>query len=167
MTPSEIAALEWFKQAWPGPLARTSTWLFGFAETLHFMGLCLLFGSLLLVDLRLIGLFKRIPVKEVMGFLPYALVGFAILAATGWVFFTSNPAAYYGNPAFRAKMIVIVLAGINAAAFTLIDHEKLAAIGPGEAGPAMTRVMGSLSLGLWLTALLLGRLLPVFVASEN
>jgi energy-coupling factor transporter transmembrane protein EcfT len=159
--------LEWFKQAWPGPAVRASAWMFGFGETLHFMGICLLFGSLLVVDLRLLGFYRSLPVKAVLKFVPYAIVGFLILAATGWMFFTSNPAAYYGNPAFRMKMLAIALAGLNALVFTVWDHRKVVLVGEGQDTGMGTQIIAGTSLALWLAALALGRMLPLFVVGEN
>ncbi|MFO1184112.1 MAG: hypothetical protein U1E56_04930 [Bauldia sp.] len=167
MNPTAQAVLEWFKQAWPGPEARASKWLFGFGETIHFMGICVLFGALIIFDLRLLGFFKGISGKTALAFVPYALAGFVMLAATGWMFFTSNPVVYYSNPAFLLKMLAIVLAGLNALAFFVFDHSKVVALGPGEDTSAGTKWMAGGSLALWLTALLLGRFLPLFVVSQN
>ena len=55
---------------WPGPFVNGTGWAFGFGQALHFMGLCLLFGVMLVVDLRLLGVFKRLPMKAVLGLLP-------------------------------------------------------------------------------------------------
>ncbi len=159
--------LEWFKAAWPGAEVRGTSWLFSFGETLHFMGLCILLGALLVVDLRLMGFFKRLPVKSVLAFLPYAVFGFLINAATGWLFFTSNPSLYYGNPAFRIKMLLILLAGINALVFTVMEHRRVATLGPGMETPTLTKWTAAMSLILWFGVLLLGRLLPVFTVSVN
>ena len=77
--------LEWFRQAWPGPLVRSTSWLFSFGEILHFIGLCLLLGSLLVIDLRLMGYFKNLSIRSVLSFLPYTLFGFFLNAASGWI----------------------------------------------------------------------------------
>lgn len=161
------AQLEWFKQAWPGPLVRSTSWFFSFGEILHFIGLCLLLGSLLVIDLRLMGFFKKLSVRSVLSFLPYTLFGFLLNAASGWIFFTSNPASYIENPAFLLKMGLIALAGVNALAFTLLEHRRMLLIGPGEDTPALSKALAASSLLLWFGVLLLGRWLPIFTVGTN
>jgi hypothetical protein len=159
--------LEWFKQAWPGPLVRSTSWLFSFGEIIHFIGLCILLGSLLFIDLRLMGYFKKLSVGSVLSLLPYTLFGFLLNAASGWIFFTSNPASYMENPAFILKMFLVLLAGINAAAFTLLEHRSMMLLGPGEDTPIVTKALAASSLLLWFGVLLLGRLLPIFTVGTN
>jgi hypothetical protein len=165
MTEGEI--LSWFAQLWPGPQARGSNWLFGFAEALHFMGLCILFGSLIIVDVRMLGFLKQIPGRAVTVFTRWAVIGFLINAASGWVFFTATPVAYWGNPAFKMKLLLILLAGINALVFTLLEHRQAVALGPNEDTTMVAKATATLSLTLWLGVLVLGRLLPVFTVSLN
>jgi hypothetical protein len=164
LTPQQI---EWFKQAWPGPIVRSTSWLFSFGEIVHFMGLCLLLGSLLFIDLRLMGFYRSASVRSVMSFLPYAVLGFALNAFSGWMFFTSNPASYLENPAFLLKMSLIVLAGLNAAAFTLLEHRSMLKVGPGQDTPALTKALAGSSLLMWFMILLLGRWLPIFTVGTN
>jgi hypothetical protein len=165
MTETEI--MMWFSTLWPGPIVRDSAWLFSFGETLHFIGLCVLLGTLLFVDLRLLGFLKSIPVKSVLAVLPWGIFGFVLNAATGWLFFTSNPTLYWGNSAFRIKMLLIMLAGINALIFTVVEHRQVALLGPGEDTPAFTKTTAALSLILWFGVLLIGRMLPLFTISVN
>jgi hypothetical protein len=164
---SETEILTWFSNLWPGPVARSSNWLFGFAEIIHFIGLCLLFGALLIIDGRLLGFFRNVPAKVVLPLTTWAVIGFLLLLASGWTFFTCTPPVYWGNPAFKVKMLAILLAGINALWFTVVEHRHVAAIGPGKDTPAQSKGLAVLSLSLWFTALVLGRLLPVFTISQN
>lgn len=164
MTPQQ---LEWFKQAWPGPIVRSTSWLFSFGEVMHFIGLCLLLGSLLMIDLRLMGFYRSASVRSVMTFLPYAILGFCMNAFSGWLFFTSNPGSYMENPAFLVKMSLIVLAGLNAAAFTVLEHRTMLQVGPGQDTPMLTKVLAGSSLLMWFMVLLLGRWLPIFTVGTN
>lgn len=164
---SEAEIIAWFGTLWPGHEVSASHWAFSFGETLHFVGLCLLLGAMLFVDLRLLGFFKSIPVKAVLAVLPWAIVGFGINAATGWAFFTSNPGLYWGNSAFRIKILLILFAGINALIFTVVEHRQVAHIGPGEDTPMFTKTTAALSLILWFGILLIGRMLPLFTISVN
>src|SRR5580658_6846239 len=104
MTEADI--LHWIKETALGETVRESTWLFATGETLHFIGLSLLFGSLLIVELRLLGFLRGIPVRAALDFLPFALLGFLINLATGIEFFTADPFMYWPNPAFRLKMFL-------------------------------------------------------------
>lgn len=167
MTQGEYEILQWIKFAWPGPLVRESKWVFAFGEMMHFVGICMLFGSLLFVDLRIMGFYKRLSVKSVLSFLPFALLGFLICAATGWLFFASNPVVYATNPAFLGKMTLVLLAGLNALAFTVWEHRKVVLLGPGEDAPGTARFFAATSLLLWLGVLLLGRWLPLFTVGTN
>ena len=167
MSFNEAALVAWFKFAWPGPITRGSTYLFACGEALHFIGLCMLFGSLIFVDLRIMGFYKSIPVKATLAFLPYAIIGFLINLATGWIFFTSAPSMYIDNPAFLWKMSFIVLAGLNALVFTIWELPKVARLGPGEDAPILAKTLAAGSLTIWLIVLLLGRWLPIFTVGTN
>src|SRR5260221_800941 len=157
MTQADI--LKVIARMWPGPYVNGTGWAFGFGQVLHFMGLCLLFGVMLIVDLRLLGLFKRLPMKAVLAFLPLAVVGFVFMAASGWEFVTTNPKLYWTNPAFRMKMYLILIAGLNALFFTVYEHRHAALVGPNGETSYVTKVTAGLSLILWTAILLFGRLL--------
>jgi hypothetical protein len=76
---SEGEVLQWIKELPVGAAVRQSRWLFGLGETLHFIGLCLMVGGLLIVDLRLLGYIRRIPMRAALAFLPFVIVGFLII----------------------------------------------------------------------------------------
>jgi hypothetical protein len=159
--------LQAISQMWPGPQAREIGGLFPLFETLHFIGLSLIIGGMSLVDLRLMGFFKAIPVKSALAFLPWVLFGFAINAFTGWAFFAADPMTYWGNPGFQLKLIAIALAGLNAVLFTVIEHRHALTIGPGGDTTTFTKVTAGLSLFLWAVILILGRMLPATGAGTN
>lgn len=164
---NDPAVVAYFKDLWPGPLVRQSGWLFPFGESMHFIGLCLLFGSLIFVDLRLMGFFKELPVKSTLTLVPYAILGLVINMASGWLFFTSAPGSYLENPAFILKMFLVLVATLNAIAFTIWEHRKVSLIGPGESAPRSAQILAGSSLFLWLFVLLLGRWLPIFTIGTN
>jgi hypothetical protein len=159
--------IQFFSGLWPGPEVRASHWMFSFGETLHFVGLSILLGAMLFVDLRLLGFYKSIPVKSVLAVLPWAIVGFLINASTGWLFFTSNPGLYMGNGAFQIKLMLLMVAGINALVFTVVEHREVALIGPGGDTPWFTKATAAFSLIVWFSILLIGRMLPLFTVSVN
>jgi uncharacterized protein DUF6644 len=165
MTEAEI--LHWIKDTSLGATVRHSTWLFAAGETLHFIGLSFLVGALLVVDLRLLGFIRRVPIRAALAFLPFAVAGFLINLATGIVFFAADPFMYWPNPAFRLKMLFILLAGLNALVFTVMEHRHALSLGDDESTGLVTKVTAGVSLSLWLGVILLGRLLPAFEGSTS
>ena len=165
MTEAEV--LHWIKDLPLGAAVRQSRWLFGPGETLHFIGLCLMVGGLLIVDLRLLGYIRRIPMRAALAFLPFVIVGFLINLATGIEFFMTDPLMYWPNPAFKLKMFLVLLGGLNALVFTVMEHRHVLVLGDDEDTSTFTKVTAGLSLGLWLCVILLGRLLPTFEGSTN
>lgn len=155
--------LPWLESSWLANLVNDSTWMFPALETLHFIGLILLIGSLLVVDLRLLGVGSKVPVNAVMAFLPWSLVGFAINLVTGVMFFVSDPDNYYPNTAFRLKMLAVVLAGLNVVWFKRAVYPQLLASPDTTVLPANARLIGGLSLGLWFGVIVFGRLIPYLV----
>src|SRR5438874_7006922 len=99
MTETEI--LHWIRDTTLGETVRASRWIFATGETFHFVGLSLLVGGILIVDLRLLGFIRKIPVRAALAFLPFAILGFLINLVTGIVFFSADPLMYWPNPAFK------------------------------------------------------------------
>jgi hypothetical protein len=165
MTEAEL--FQFLRSLPPGDWVRESTWLFGLGETFHFVGLSLLFGSMTIVDLRLMGFLRGISYSAALSFLPWALVGFFFLVVTGFEFITADPAMYLPNPAFRLKLIMIVLAGLNAIVFTVMEHKHVLRLADDADTTTMTKVMAGASLTMWVLVILLGRMLPTFEGSRD
>jgi energy-coupling factor transporter transmembrane protein EcfT len=165
MTEADI--LHWIRDTWLGATVRESRWIFAAGETLHFIGLSLLVGGILIVDLRLLGFIRRIPVRAALAFLPFVIVGFLINLLTGIVFFSADPMMYWPNPAFKLKMFLILLAGLNALVFTVMAQRQTLSLRDDESAGTLAKVSAGLSLGFWLCVLLLGRLLPAFEGSTS
>lgn len=157
---SEAEILRWFRDTSYGELVRDVYWLFSALEIVHFMALCVLFGAILFVDLRLLGLNKRIPLDVCLRFIPVALIAFVFSLASGLGFFCSAPLDYWPNPSFRIKMLLIVLAGANALWFAAVERRV------GAESTMSTRVSAGLSIALWVTVIVLGRLLPYTGTSQ-
>jgi hypothetical protein len=165
MTETEI--LHWIRDTWLGATVRESRWIFATGETFHFIGLSMLVGGILIVDLRLLGYIRRVPVRAALAFLPFVLVGFVINLLTGIIFFSADPMMYWPSPAFKLKMFLILLAGLNALVFTVMAQRGVLALGDDEDTGKLAKVSAGLSLSLWLCVLLLGRLLPAFEGSTS
>jgi hypothetical protein len=164
---TEVEVLHWIKEMPIGAAVRESRWLFAMGETLHFIGLCLMVGGLMIVDLRLLGYIKRIPMRAALAFLPFVIAGFLINLATGIEFFMTDPFMYWPNPAFKLKMFFVLLAGVNALLFTVMDHRRVLTLKDDEDTGTFTKVTAGLSLTLWFCVILLGRLLPTFEGSTS
>ncbi|HSV24214.1 MAG TPA: hypothetical protein VLJ17_14450 [Xanthobacteraceae bacterium] len=165
MTEGEV--LHWIKELPLGAAVRESRWLFAMGETFHFIGLCLMVGGLLIVDLRLLGFIRSVPVRAALAFLPLVIVGFLINLASGIEFFVTDPFMYWPSPAFRLKLTLILVAGLNALLFHVMEHRRMLILADGKNTSAYVKLTAGLSLSLWLCVLLLGRLLPAFEGSTS
>ncbi|MEM7501786.1 MAG: hypothetical protein AAF417_07065 [Pseudomonadota bacterium] len=138
----------------------SSAWLWPTLEILHFLGLSLLIGSLLIIDLRLFGWFRQIQLSVVHKLLSMTFLGFALNLATGILFVLGDPARYAANVGFRWKMFLILVAGVNAIWFFRRINPTMAEWDPHGDTSLATKVVAFVSLGAWTGVLLLGRLIP-------
>ena len=154
------ALTDWMQTTWINEIVLGYAWSWPTLETLHFLALCTLMGSLLIMDLRLIGFNRIIPLQAVHSLMPVAIVSFAINLISGLGFLFGEPYLYFANWAFWAKMILIVLAGMNFLFYFTKVEPQLLKLGPDERTPAMAKTVGLLSLAFWFGVLSFGRLLP-------
>jgi hypothetical protein len=138
------------------------TWLWPASETLHFLGLCLLVGTVGLFDLRLLGLAKRIPPGALHRLVPFGIFGFAVNVTTGVLFFVGAPHQYAHNLAFKLKMGSLAFAGINVLVFYATTFRRVKTLGAGDDTPFPAKVIGLSSLVLWVSVMTCGRLLTFF-----
>ena len=150
--------MEWLKSASIASFVIGRTWVWPASETLHFIGLCLLFGVVLLVNLRMLGMMKSVPVRALHRLLPWGILGFGINAVTGMLFFIATPEQYTQNVAFHWKVVLIVLAGINVLCLTMFD--EVWALGPGDDAPLALKVIAACAIFLWVGVIYCGRMLP-------
>ena len=127
-------------------------------ETLHFIGLSLLIGVILLIDLRMLGVMKDVAFPALHRLLPWAILGFGTNLATGMLFFVASPEQYVGNVAFVWKMILVMLAGANALYFTLFEEPWM--LKPGDDAPFTAKAVAVSAIVLWLGVLYFGSMLP-------
>jgi hypothetical protein len=142
------------------PLAaflRGSAWAYPLLETLHLVAIALLFGSIVVLDLRLIGVSPDLPAKRLAAHaLPWTLGAFALAAATGLLLFVAHAAELIGNRVFLAKLGLIAAAGVNAAWFHTGPGSRMVDWGT-ERPPATARAAGSASILLWIAVIACGR----------
>jgi hypothetical protein len=135
-------------------------WLWPVMEISHFIGLSLLLGGLLVIDLRMAGLFRSFDPAATHRLLPLVLIGFSINLLTGILFFYGDPMRYSVNIGFQIKMGLVLLAGLNAAVY----YWKVSPIMQGwdatTSSPPLAKFVAYASLTLWTGVLLCGRLIP-------
>ncbi len=138
-------------------------WVWPVCEMLHYVGMSLLLGLIGLLDLRILGLFKGIPVKAFDRFVPIGIAAFVINLITGFVFIAGTPDGpnfYLTNLSFQLKMGCILLALINLVVFYYSGlHTRAAATPVGGDTPVGAKVAAVLSLLLWVLVIFFGRLL--------
>jgi hypothetical protein len=137
---------------------RLSEYLFPLIESLHVLGLTMVFGTIAIIDLRLLGLAgRRRPCSLGAGdTLKWTWVAFAITATTGVLMFITNARVYFDNIYFELKMAAIVLAGINMAVFEVTSH-RVVHRWDHTAAPPAGRAAAVLSLVLWVSIIFMGR----------
>ncbi|HEY4580658.1 MAG TPA: DUF6644 family protein [Candidatus Acidoferrales bacterium] len=130
-------------------------------EAFHFVGLMLLLGTVLLLDLRMLGVAKQLPLGSLHQLvLPWALAGFGVSLITGICFIIGFATDYVGNIAFYLKLGALLLLGINALIFYVTPiHREVAAVAPGEDAPAAAKMIATISVFLWFSVIALGRLI--------
>jgi hypothetical protein len=151
-------ALTWLQDLSFPTEIRESGWLFPTIETIHVFALVLVVGSIMTVDLRLLGIANRDRRFSHLAaeMLPWTWVAFAIAATTGSLMFSSKAVTYFGNIPFRLKMLCLLLAGLNMLAFHLLGTRRLEAWDLGKP-PKAARFAGGASLLLWALIVAAGR----------
>lgn len=136
-----------------------SAYAFPWLETLHVFALAMVFGSIAIVDLRLIGVgvYRRNASGLIKDMLPLTWVGFAGAVITGVLLFVSNPWSYAESMPFLIKMGLIILAGINMLVFHFGAYKSIAGWDLEALPPAAVRVAGFISITTWTVILFLGR----------
>ncbi|HWA37192.1 MAG TPA: DUF6644 family protein [Burkholderiales bacterium] len=143
-----------------GQAMRQSLWLYPIVEIVHLLGLALLFGSIVVLDLRLLGFGRRISVKSLAGHvLPWTAASFVLIVPSGLAMFTAHAMDFIGNPVFALKIGLILAAGINAAVFHAGAFRTAGTWDADASTPAAAKVAGAVSLLLWISVIACGRLL--------
>jgi hypothetical protein len=133
-------------------------WMWPTCETLHFIGLSLLMGIVLLVDLRMLGVIRRISFPVLHRLLPWGILGFGINVLTGLLFFIGQPDQYIKSTPFQWKMALVLIAGANALYFTMFDEVWVLA--PEDEAPMQAKVAAGSAVVLWVAIMWCGNMLP-------
>ncbi len=141
-----------------GAFVLDTSWMWPTCETLHFIGLSLLIGVVLLIDLRMLGVMKNVSFPVLHRLLPWGILGFGINVITGMWFFMGSPGQYTQNVAFQWKIVLVLVAGANALYFTVFDEAW--ALGPGDDAPLTAKVAAVSAILLWVGIMYCGSMLP-------
>jgi hypothetical protein len=150
---------KWLEQTALGSTVRESLWLFPAIETVHLLGMAALVGTITVFDLRLLGWVMRRDRVTDLGrrLLPWTWVGFAVQVVTGVILFSSEAVKVGTNPAFRLKMVLILLAGIHALIFHWTVYRRVAIWDDSAVLPLGAKIAGSTSILLWVGIVAAGR----------
>jgi len=163
LTPSGAGWTGWLEATAAATAMRQSLWLYPIVEILHIIGFVVLVGSAAMFDLRLLGLSRQLPVTGMeRHLLPWARASLLVIVPTGGLMFIAHATEFAGNPAFRLKLLFLVLAALNAALFHLRPFKQVAGWDQGTRAPLAARVAACLSLVLWTGVIACGRLLAYF-----
>ena len=154
-----LAFCQWADDSFFGHAVRNSAWLFPFVEIFHLLALGVLGGTVLIVDLRLLGVqFRREPVADLARDVqPVMLGSLAVMLLSGFLLFSSESVKMYGSSPFRAKMIFLVLAIV----FSFTAHRKLVLSDERRASPLLNKVVALVSLLLWAGVGIAGRAIGI------
>ena len=167
MTPAPSGALGALEASGLGQAMRQWLWLYPTVEIVHIVGIGLLFGSIVVFDLRLLGLARDIPVKRLARHvLPWSAGSFVLIVPSGLLMFTAHASEFIESEVFVIKMLLIMAGLLNAGLFHTItfrtadvwDSEEMRKLPP----PPSARLAGGLSLLIWISVIACGRLLAYF-----
>ena len=150
-----------------GQAMRQWLWLYPSVEIVHIVGIALLFGSIAVMDLRLLGVSRSIPVRTLARHvLPWSAGSFLLIIPSGLMMFTAHATEFIDSEVFVIKMLLILAGGVNAALFHAItfrtadvwDSDEMRKLPP----PPSARAAGAISLLIWISVIACGRLLAYF-----
>lgn len=150
---------KWLQNTPLGSSVHNSIWEWPVIETLHLFGLIMLVGSATMFDLRLLNVaFKDDSVSTMAHrYLPWMWTGFGIQIVTGFLLFSSESANMYGNIAFRLKMAMLLLAGLNALLFHIVAYRSVERWDRAPITPFAAKCAGVFSILLWCGIVVAGR----------
>ena len=156
-----LGFLHWLETSGLAARIRDSLWLFPLIESTHVIAVTLVFGTITILDLRLLGVastersFKRMA----SDIFKWTWAAFALAVLTGSLMFITNARVYYHNFFFRTKMLLLVIAGLNVLVFELTAGRTIHRWDSAPSAPPPGRVVAALSLALWISVIFMGRLI--------
>jgi hypothetical protein len=150
---------QWLARTVVATRIRESDNLFSVIETTHVLGIMLTAGTIAIVDLRILGvLLDRYSVQGILTpLVRLTWIGFSIMVGTGLLLFWSEADKLYFNWAFRLKLTLLLMAGVNQWLFSKAYHQNTTASSAAVAAPSRAKFAAAVSLGLWAGIIVLGR----------
>jgi hypothetical protein len=147
-----------------GKAIRESDYAFSIFESIHVLGITLLVGTIAILDLRMLGVILRsIPVTRIARTVfPLTWLGFAVMFGSGFLLFWAEAAKNYTNPAFRIKLILLALVGLNPLIFHTTVYRRAHDWESQQLSPWRARVAAVASLTLWGSIIVAGRAIAYF-----
>jgi hypothetical protein len=145
-----------------GDFVATYDWVWPLCETLHFVGMSVLLGTVGVVDLRVLGVAKGLPIKLLDKFIPLGMIAFLVNLITGFIFIAGNPVGgpmeYLTNLSLQLKMLVVLIAGINLLIFYATGiHRSLETVPADGSAPGGAKAIAAVSLTAWIFVIIFGR----------
>jgi hypothetical protein len=155
------ALLKWLEASGLATRIRDSFWLFPLLESTHVFGLALVFGTIAIIDLRLLGIAstERPFTRMWADILKWTWAAFALTALTGALMFITNASVYYHNFFFRTKMVLLALTGLNMLVFELTARRTVDRWDKAPSVPPAGRVVAALSIAMWIGIIFMGRII--------
>jgi hypothetical protein len=155
-----IGFLQWMADTKWSIALHESLYVWPFVESLHVLTITLFVGTVVLLDLRLLGLImNRVPASDFTGrVLPWTRVGFWVMVITGLLLFYATPVRYYQNIFFRIKVILLLVAGLNVYLFHSRIHKRVNEWDVTPIAPKAARLAAIVSLVAWSGIVIAGRL---------
>ena len=150
---------QWLQHTHFATAIAESDWLFPLIEGSHILALPLSVGMVVIIDLRLLGIaFCGGPgANFVRSLMRWSTIGFVVMFLTGGLLLITQAGKAYGNSFFRAKLVFLLLLGINAAAYQKLFYPRMAEWDSAGGAPAGAKFCAAFSLVLWVGVIVCGR----------
>lgn len=153
-------ALQWLEDGYLAVAIRQSAWLYPALEILHITGIVLLVGPAFMLDLRLLGFAKKLPVIALANYLlSWSRRGLLLVIPSGILLFITNAAALGYDPVFWLKMVLLVFAGLNALLFHRFTLQVISDSDENNTLSIKAKLAAIISIMVWLAVITCGRLL--------
>jgi uncharacterized membrane protein len=165
---SITALLEWLQASSWAVFIHKRAWAFTTVEVVHVFAIAMVIGTIMIVDLRLLGFASRKrPVAELSRqVLPFTWAAFVLAVIAGSLLFISRATEYFENAMFWIKMALIVIAGINMVIFEFITVRDVKEWNLSPTPPLAARLAGGISITCWVLVLVFGRLIGFTLTTE-
>lgn len=157
-----IEQLSYFSQLTGIYAFMNTPWGWPIIESLHFVGLCLLLGTVGVFDLRMLGIGTGVSYYELSRLIPYGVAGYLLNVTTGIMFLSSAPDQYLHNPAFQTKLLFMLIAGINMLAFHAWLSDDVYRTNESLGLPVKVKTIAAVSLLAWSVIIVCGRLITYY-----